>query len=177
MADAVSGTGTTGTYDPTSTTAREIKQNLDKDDFLQLMITQMQYQDPLNPMDNTEQLAQQAQFSSLEQMQNMNDNLGKLLDAFNTNQKAGTLSMIGKNVSGYLVVPEENEEGEVEDVTVGFEGVVKAVDFSSGESQLLVEVGDKTISVPAIQITSVYTGDSPWNGDVYSQDGEEETEE
>lgn len=46
-----------------------------KDDFLQLLITQLRHQDPLNPVDNEAFIAQLAQFSSLEQMQNMNDSL------------------------------------------------------------------------------------------------------
>ncbi len=46
-----------------------------KEDFLKLLITQMQHQDPMNPLKNGEYIAQLAQFSSLEQMQNINDNL------------------------------------------------------------------------------------------------------
>lgn len=48
---------------------------LGKDAFLQLMITQLRYQDPLDPMDNKDSIAQMAQFSSLEQMQNLNNNM------------------------------------------------------------------------------------------------------
>lgn len=44
---------------------------LDKDTFINLLCTQMQYQDPLNPMDNAEMLAQLAQFTALEQMMNV----------------------------------------------------------------------------------------------------------
>ena len=45
---------------------------LGKDEFLTLLVSQMQNQDPMNPMDNTDMIAQLAQFSSLEQMQNLN---------------------------------------------------------------------------------------------------------
>lgn len=51
---------------------------LDKDAFLKMLLTQLQNQDPLNPMDNTEFSAQMAQFSTLEQMSNMNDQLSYL---------------------------------------------------------------------------------------------------
>lgn len=46
-------------------------QELDKDAFLKLMMTQLQYQDPLDPMDNTQYIAQMAQFSSVEQLSNI----------------------------------------------------------------------------------------------------------
>ncbi len=49
--------------------------DLDKDAFLRLLVTQLQNQDPLNPMEDREFIAQMAQFSSLEQMQNLNKTL------------------------------------------------------------------------------------------------------
>ena len=48
---------------------------LDKDAFLQLLVAQMQYQDPLEPTDNTEYISQLATFSQLEEMQNLNQSL------------------------------------------------------------------------------------------------------
>ena len=50
---------------------------LGKDEFLNLLVTQLSYQDPLNPMDSTESIAQLAQFSALEQMQNVAEQVQK----------------------------------------------------------------------------------------------------
>ena len=54
---------------------------LGKDDFLKILMTQLQNQDPLNPMQDKDFVAQMATFSSLEQMTNMNDTLQKFVDS------------------------------------------------------------------------------------------------
>lgn len=64
------------------------KNELGKDDFLMLLVTQLKNQDPLNPVDDKEFLAQLAQFSALEQMQNLNE-------SFNS---VKAIALIGKNV-------------------------------------------------------------------------------
>ena len=73
-----------------------------KDDFLRLLTVQLRYQDPLNPLENTEFIAQMAQFSSLEQLQNMNRSLEKNMGA-ETQLRAAfennlATSLIGKSV-------------------------------------------------------------------------------
>lgn len=75
---------------------------LGKDAFLKLLTTQMQYQDPLEPQDNSEYIAQLAQFSSLEQMTNMNatmDDLKILLSNMDTTSLVESInSFLGKDV-------------------------------------------------------------------------------
>ena len=72
---------------------------LGKNDFLNLLVTQLQHQDPLNPADSTEFTAQLAQFSSLEQLNNINDNLKnmELFQTAMTNSQA--VSYIGKEIT------------------------------------------------------------------------------
>lgn len=68
------------------------KSTLDKNDFLNLLVTQLQYQDPLNPSDNQQMAAQMAQFSSLEQTQNMAaslEEMGKSIQSM-VDQQAST---------------------------------------------------------------------------------------
>src|SRR5512143_1210586 len=62
----------------TSSAATAASKAMGKDAFLKLLITQLQHQDPLNPADSTEFTSQLAQFSSLEQLSNINQNLAEL---------------------------------------------------------------------------------------------------
>jgi flagellar basal-body rod modification protein FlgD len=79
-------------------TATAASKTMGKDAFLKLLITQLQHQDPLNPADSTEFTSQLAQFSSLEQLSNVNDNLNtlKLYQASINNAQA--VSFIGKDI-------------------------------------------------------------------------------
>ena len=81
-----------------STFSSQDVNTLGKDDFLNLLITQLQNQDPLSPMDSTEFSAQLAQFSSLEQLSNVNDNLEtmQLFQASLNNSQA--VAFIGKSI-------------------------------------------------------------------------------
>jgi flagellar basal-body rod modification protein FlgD len=72
---------------------------LGKNDFLNLLVTQLQHQDPLNPAESTEFTAQLAQFSSLEQLSNINDNL-KNMEMFQKSvTNAQAVSYIGKEIT------------------------------------------------------------------------------
>ena len=95
---------------------RTTSQSLGKDDFLKLLITQMQNQDPTDPMDNTEFIAQMAEFSTLEQMTNMNSNFEQLNQMLTSNQAIGT---IGRVVDVDLDLGGTMTRGVVEAVTYG----------------------------------------------------------
>lgn len=75
-------TGTTSSSSSSSTSGSS--STLDKNAFLQLLCTEMKYQDPLSPMDNTEYISQMATFSSLEQMQNLNTTVTSLADSLSS---------------------------------------------------------------------------------------------
>ena len=66
------------TTETPASTATAKKDPLGKDTFLQLLVTQLQHQDPLQPQDNSEFLAQLAQFSSLENLQQIKEDMTAL---------------------------------------------------------------------------------------------------
>jgi len=86
----------------TYTAAAQGGSEMDKEAFLELMIAQLQNQDPMNPMDGTEYAAQLAQFTSLEQLTNLNDSMDASIDAnYYLTQSINntmTATLIGKDV-------------------------------------------------------------------------------
>jgi flagellar basal-body rod modification protein FlgD len=87
---------------------------LGKDDFLTLLVAQLQNQDPLNPMESTEFTAQLAQFSSLEQLYNVNDNLSDLGNNQLAMNNAQAVTMIGKSAWAYGNVIQQSGSGSAE---------------------------------------------------------------
>lgn len=73
---------------------------MDKDAFFKLMLAQLKHQDPMTPLKNHEMAAQLAQFSSLEQMNNMNSTLSKIESKNSDPQDFQALNLIGKTVAG-----------------------------------------------------------------------------
>ena len=93
---------------------RKTSNELGKDDFLKLLITQLSNQDPTSPMEDTQFISQMAQFSSLEQMTNMSTSFAKMADYLNSQEAAGTL---GKTVE--LDIGDTTVQGIVEGATRG----------------------------------------------------------
>jgi flagellar basal-body rod modification protein FlgD len=94
------------------------QETLDKDAFTQLLVTQLQNQDPLSPQSNEELAAQLAQFSSLEQMELVNENLVSLaaLDHDNAliSQITSASNLVGHNVTYLDPATGQEVSGEVE---------------------------------------------------------------
>ena len=74
------------------------ERQLGKDAFLTLLLTQLQNQDPFNPMEDTEMTAQLAQYSQLEQLANLNTNVETMSGYMQAQNQFQTLSLIGKDV-------------------------------------------------------------------------------
>ena len=75
---------------------REVSNVLDKEDFLQILITQLTHQDPTQPMEDREFIAQMAQFSTLEQMMNMGEKISEVAGLIGRSQAD---ALIGKTVT------------------------------------------------------------------------------
>ena len=109
----------------------------DQDMFLQLLVAQVRYQDPLEPMDNNEYMAQTAQFTMVEQITKLAEQQTELLAFQRAILAAG---MVGHNVSGY-------DELIGQPVT----GVVDAVEYNYGDPQLVI--GSQRIGLDEITST------------------------
>ena len=107
-----------------STATKKTNDSLDKEAFLQLLVAQMQYQDPLEPMSNTEYVAQLATFSELEAMTNLNDSMGL----------SRATELVGKNV---IVKTTSETTGE----SYMLQGVVDYVVMENGNAYLAIGEG------------------------------------
>lgn len=101
IAGATSATATQSSSAQSSTQSAAAAANVSmgKDQFLTLLIEQLKNQDPMNPMQNQDFTAQMAQFSSLEQLFGINDNLGMMMSSMNSANTASALNLIGREVT------------------------------------------------------------------------------
>lgn len=98
MAISTTSTGSVSTGSSASSLTGSTEKTLGKEDFLKLLVAQLQNQDPLNPMESTEFTAQLAQFSSLEQLVNISSQMKNLLLYQNSLQNTMAVNLIGKDV-------------------------------------------------------------------------------
>jgi flagellar basal-body rod modification protein FlgD len=123
----MSSIGPTTSGTGTASTTKTGTQTLGKDDFLKLLVTQLQHQDPLKPMDDTQFMSQMAQFSTLEQMTNMGDEIERMSFSGQVGQAVG---LIGRAVTY------EKKDGSTA------QGTVQGVDIEDGKILVTID-GEK----------------------------------
>ena len=120
-----------------SDTQKANSDTLGQSDFLKLMTTQLQNQDPFAPMDNGDFIAQMAQFSTVTGIEEMNSNLGKLIEEFDQARIATASNLLGHSVlvPGNIGRPDENGELygvlDVPEATISTELVYRDADTNS----------------------------------------------
>lgn len=116
--------------------------NMGKDDFLKLLCTQMKNQDPMSPMEDMQFISEMAQFSSLEQMLNINENIEGISKLMSINKTNQAMMYLGTNVVSNI----SDENGDV------VSGKVDMVGFSDGEPYL--KVGGTALTLDQIKLIS-----------------------
>jgi len=126
----------------------EDKTDLDKNDFMLLLVEQLKNQDPLEPMDSTDFTAQLAQFSALEEQTKTNENLALLQDYSATLNRLSALNMIGKKVeydgsgSGSITINDDGQPIPIDfELADGAHNVVVDIYNSAGGRVETLELG------------------------------------
>ncbi|MBL7048075.1 MAG: hypothetical protein ISR96_00910 [Nitrospira sp.] len=141
-----------------SVTQQAAGKSLGREDFMNLLLKQLNSQDPMKPMDSTEFTAQLSQFSSLEELGNINATLDKVLSSQRDTQNAAASDLIGKNVqvegsSTYL-----NDTADISyDLSTNAESVKIEVINSAGKHVRSIDAGNQDKG------SSVYTWDGKDN--------------
>jgi flagellar basal-body rod modification protein FlgD len=109
-------------------------------EFLTMLMTELANQDPTNPVDSTTMLAQQAQFESLSQMQDLNTNLTALIDMQSVSQAT---SLIGHTVVGTT------------STGAAITGPVVGIQFTNGTAVLQVNANGNSATSTPVQLSNV----------------------
>jgi flagellar basal-body rod modification protein FlgD len=141
------------------TTSTAPKTSLDQSDFLKLMTTQMANQDPFQPQDNTQMIAQMAQFSTVTGIQQLNTTMNTMATQIADNQIATVATFAGKTV----LVPGTTA---LADSTGAISG---AIDLPNSVTALNVQITDQTGSV----VKSISLGANPAGLVGFSWDGKD----
>ncbi len=131
-----------------------------KQDFLTLLVAQLQNQDPLNPDNPTEFTAQLAQFSSLEQLFTLNESMNKMAEANINSDRLSTLSTIGKDVAYHG--SEINFTGEP--VEVGYQ-------LDSPASEVTLDLQLNGVTIKSFKGTELTAGNHYFTWDGLTKDG------
>lgn len=165
--------------------AENTKKNgeLGKDEFMRLLITQLENQDPLSPTDNTEFIAQMAQFSSLEGITNLNSTVEQFATSLQSTQALQASTLVGRSVQ-VLTNWTELEEGKSIKGTVDLKesssDVFVAVYSGAGEYMGDISLGQRSAGEISFEWNGLDTDGEPFPAGAYqfrafaSRNGEHE---
>jgi flagellar basal-body rod modification protein FlgD len=137
-------------------TATGTKTTLDQSDFLKLMTAQMKNQDPFSPVDNTQMVAQMAQFSSTAGISQMNATLTGIANKLNAASSADAMGYVGKAVLTEGKTAYERTKG----------GIAGAVELDGAATDVNVSISDKDGNVvKTIQLGKQDTGTVTYDWD------------
>ncbi|WP_163536799.1 flagellar hook assembly protein FlgD [Gracilibacillus sp. YIM 98692] len=128
------------------TRTEKFDDTLGKEDFLKILMAQLQNQDPLNPMEDKEFISQMATFSSLEQMTNMSSGINQLVQHQSLAPVVQYSHLIGKEVSYYQL---DEETGEIVQPRELVSSKVEAVSQNDGEA-IIELANNQSVSSQAI---------------------------
>ncbi len=131
-------------------TSKKDTSTLGKDEFLNLLVKQLQYQDPLDPSSDTEFIAQMAQFSSLEQMQNLNDTFAKF-QSYSMVGKYATANYGTETIEGYvesITNVGDTTYAVIDGATVDVDEIYKVTDMAE-ELQVLTSILQQMVNKSA----------------------------
>ena len=146
--------------------AAEKSKSLGKDDFLNLLVKQLQYQDPLNPVENADFTAQLAQFTSLETLTNIDENIASLGILQSSINNMNALSFIGKQV---------NAKGNILNYTGSDLNIDFSLDALAAEVRVKIFAEDGTL-VRTIERENVQEGNVQFVWDGTDHNGERVSE-
>lgn len=123
---------------------------LGQDAFLKILMTQLQNQDPSNPMEDKEFISQMANFSSLEQMTQMNKTLTSFIEMQQDSHFLSHSQLIDKNIKWEQTVADAKGETMIR----VNESLVKAVSFQNGKTKLVLDDGEMINTEQVIHISN-----------------------
>ncbi|MCR2820716.1 flagellar hook assembly protein FlgD [Lederbergia panacisoli] len=125
---------------------------LGKDDFLKLLMVQLQNQDPMNPMQDKEFIAQMATFSSLEQMTNMGKSIEKLVQFESQSSLIALSQFVGKEVTWHKI---NDESDTAEQSFANGKGIVSSVQFVADTVKFTLEDGTELTPANISQVNNI----------------------
>ncbi len=136
--------------------------DLDKDAFLRLLTTQLQHQDPLNPMENSEFVAQLAKFSSLEQLQGLSSGMESLYMVNMSMNNAALTGLIGKDVVA---------TGDSFHYAGSGEEVIHFDSATSATTATITITNEDGVIVASKDLGAIPAGEASWTWDGKDQNG------